>query len=158
MLCVELPYPQLPISLSVLPSSVINVRTAVLQFDLTMQFLMLTQYIKDGIIVSLWVLLSLKFTPTIGPLERGHLSGHIWTTWLYLNEQNRMGQSGYLAQRKFKHRIHSLYLCLFISPSPFLSLTSGLRYRSLIIYTMIGTKVNRSLRVWLQFVLLLTEP
>lgn len=88
----------------------------------------------------------LKFTPTIGPLQRGHSSGHIWTTWPNLTGQNWMGQSGYLALGKSKHRIYSLYLCLVMSLSPFLSLTPEFSCRGLVIYMVIGANRNRSLR------------
>lgn len=91
-------------------------------------------------------ILLLKLTWTIRPLERGHLSGHSWTTWLDLIGQNWMCQGGNLTQGKSKHGIHSLYLCLFIFLSPILSVIPEFRYRGLATYHVIGTNINRSLR------------
>lgn len=94
-----------------------------------------------------WVITAfIKFTPTIGPLQRRHSSGRIWTTWPYLTGQNWMGQSGYLALGKSKHRIYSLYLYLVMSLSPFLSLTPEFSCRGLVIYMVIGANTYRSLR------------
>lgn len=100
----------------------------------------------------------LKLTWTTVPLETGHLSGHSWTTWLDLIGQKGMGQSWYLAQGKSKHRIHSLYLCLFIFLSPFLSLIPEFRYRGLAIHSVIDANIYRSLRVMATVFPSLTQP
>lgn len=94
-------------------------------------------------IFSLSAILLLKLTWTIRPLERGHLNGHSWTTWLDLIGQNWMCQGGNLTQGKSKHGIHSLYLCLFIFLSPILSVISEFRYRGLATYHVIGSNINR---------------